>query len=66
MQSILQLPSPTLASNEFLQYPEFLCATRLDSPRVVKNVTLMIGEHKLVVDAMLASLDPAPMLEGTE
>jgi hypothetical protein len=42
--------------NEFSQSLEFLCATALDSARIVKNVTRMIGEHKFIVDGVLASL----------
>ena len=42
--------------NELSQYLEFLFATALDSARIVKNVTLMIGEHKFIVDGVLASL----------
>jgi hypothetical protein len=64
MQSVSQSPFSTLASNEFLQNFKFLCATRFDSARIVKNVTQMIGEHKFVVDVVLASL--APCLEATE
>jgi hypothetical protein len=64
MQPIAQLVFSTLAPNEFLQNLEFLFATRLDSPRIVKNVARMIGEHKFVVDRVLASL--APCLEATE
>jgi hypothetical protein len=56
MQSVSQSLFSTLASNEFLQNFEFLCATRLDSTRIVKNITLVIGEHKLVVDPVFASL----------
>jgi hypothetical protein len=56
MQPIVQPPFFTLASNELLQNLEFLCATTLDSARVVKNVTRVIGEHKLIVDCVLASL----------
>jgi hypothetical protein len=48
----------TFATNELFQSLEFLYATRLDSARVVKNVTRMIGEHKFIVDDMLASLAP--------
>jgi hypothetical protein len=44
--------------NEFFQSLEFLRATRLDSTRIVKNVTRMIGEYKFIVDGMLASLRP--------
>jgi hypothetical protein len=56
MQSVSQSLCCTLVSNEFLQNFEFLRATRLDSTRIVKNVTLMTGEHKLVVDSVFASL----------
>ena len=42
--------------NELSQYLEFLCATALDSARIVKNVTRIIGEHKFIVDGVLASL----------
>jgi hypothetical protein len=56
MQSVLQSPFSALVSNEFLQNCEFLRATRLDSTRIVKNITLVIGEHKLVVDGVFASL----------
>jgi hypothetical protein len=56
VQSKLQLLFLALASNEFLQNAEFLCATCLDSARIVKNVAPMIGEHKFVVDVVLASL----------
>ena len=56
MQSSPQLLFSALASNELSQNPELLCATRLDSARIVKNVTLVIGEHNFVVDLVLASL----------
>ena len=56
MQSVSQSLLSTLAFNEFLQNPKFFYATRLDSPRIVKNVTVMIGEDKFVVDIVLASL----------
>jgi hypothetical protein len=65
MQSIAQSPFSTLASNELLQNLEFLCATTIDSARVVKNVTRVIGEHKLVVDCVLASL-VVPCLGATK
>ena len=42
--------------NEFSQYLEFLCATALDSARIVKNVTRKIGEHNFIVNGGLASL----------
>ena len=64
MQSITQSFLSTLALNEFLQNFEFLCATGLDSTRIVKNVTLVIRELKFVVDGVLASL--VPSLDATE
>ena len=64
MQSITQKPLCTLVANEGLQDLEFIYATRLDTAKVMKNETLMIGEHKFVVDAVLASL--APCSEATE
>jgi hypothetical protein len=44
--------------NELLQSLKFLYTTRLDSARIVKNVTHMIGKHKFMIDAVLASLAP--------
>ena len=44
--------------NEFFQNLEFFCATRLDPTRIVENITFMIGEHKFVIDGVLASLIP--------
>ena len=44
--------------NELSQSLKFFCATRLDSARIVKNVTRMFGEHKFIVDGVLASLAP--------
>ena len=64
MYSVSQSLFSTLASNEFPQNFEFICATRLDSTRIVKNVTRVIGEHKFVIDCMLASL--TPWLEAIE
>ena len=45
-----------LATNEIFQNLEFFYATRLDSTRIVKNVTCMIGEHEFIIDGVLASL----------
>ena len=56
MQFVLQSFLATLALNEFFQNLEFFYATRLDSTRIVKDVTRMIGEHKFIVDGVLASL----------
>ena len=64
MQPVSKSPFFTPVSNEVLQNVEFLYITRFDSPRIVKNVTLMVGEHKFVVDVVLASL--APCSEITE
>jgi hypothetical protein len=64
MQPVSQSLFSTLASNEVFQDLEFLFVTRLYSLRIVKNVTLMIGEHELVVDTVLASLSPC--LKATE
>ena len=47
--------------NEFSQSLEFLCATALDSARIVKNVTCMIGEHKFIVNGVFAPLAPCQM-----
>jgi hypothetical protein len=48
----------TLALNEFFQNLEFFYATRFDSMRIVKKVTRMIGEHKFIVNGVLALLRP--------
>ena len=64
MQFVSQSLFSTLALDKFFQGLEFIYARRLYSLRIVKNITLMIGEHKLVVDPVLASLDPC--LEAAE
>jgi hypothetical protein len=64
MQSILQTLFSTLASNEFFQDIKFLFVTGLDSLRIVKNITLVIGEHKGIIDGVLAPL--ASCLEATK
>ena len=56
MQSVSQPLLSTLAPDELLQDFEFLCTAGLDSTRIVKNITLMIGEHKFIVNTVLASL----------
>ena len=58
MQSITLSTFSTLASNEFLQNFQLLCATGLDSTRIVKNVALVIRKLKFVLDGVLASLVP--------
>jgi hypothetical protein len=57
MQSITQSLSSTLAPNEFLQNFKFFCATRLDSTRIVKNVTRMTGEREFIIDTVLSPLE---------
>jgi hypothetical protein len=64
MQFVMQPLFFALASNKIFQDLECLLVTCLDSLGIVKNVTLVIGEHKLVVDVVLASL--ASCLEVTE
>ena len=61
MQFVSQFFLSALATNELSQSVEFLCATALDSARIVKNVTRMIGKHKFVVDDVLASLSTMSM-----
>jgi hypothetical protein len=58
MQFVSQYFLATLASNELFQNLEFFYATRLDSTRIVKDVTRMIGEHKFIIDGVLALLRP--------
>ena len=58
MQLVSQFFLATLALNEFSQHLEFFYATRLDSTRIMKDVTGMIGEHKFIVNGVLASLRP--------
>jgi hypothetical protein len=56
VQFVSQTPFSTLALNEVFQGLDFLFVAGLDSLRIVKNIALVIGEHKFVVDAVLASL----------
>ena len=58
MQSVLQFSFSALVSNEIVQDLKFANATRLDPLRIVKDITRMIGEHKFVIDIVLASLAP--------
>ena len=64
MHFVSQTLFSTLTSNKIFQDPEFLLITRLYSLGIVKNITLVIGKHNLVVDAVLASL--ASCLEATD
>ena len=42
--------------NELLHNSQLLVATSLESAGIVKNISLMIGEHKLILDAVVAAL----------
>ena len=41
-----------------MQDLEFVHATRLNSHRIVKDITHVIGEYKFVIDLVLAPLAP--------
>ena len=56
MYSLSQAPFPRPLSNKFLHDLQFLVATSLETARVVKYVAVMIGEHKLIFDVVLATL----------
>ena len=56
MQFVLQCPFSALASDEIFQDLEFVNATRLDSLRIVKDITRVIGENEFVIDFVFASL----------
>ena len=56
MQFVDEALFPTLASNKIFQDFEPLLIACLYSLRIVKDIAKVIGEHKLVIDAMLASL----------
>jgi hypothetical protein len=64
MQPVSQTLFSTLALNEFFQDFELLFVASFDSLRIVKYITFVIGEHKCIVDAVLASL--VSCLEATE
>ena len=56
MYSVSQLPFHRPLSNKFLHDLQFPVATGLEPARVVKYVAVMIGEHKLILDVVLAAL----------
>jgi hypothetical protein len=58
MQFVSQSLFSALASNEVFQDLELFNATRLYALGIVKDITLMIGEYKFVVDLVLAPLAP--------
>ena len=56
MYSVSQSPFFRPLSNKCLHNPQFLVATSLEPAGIMKDVTVMIGEHKFILDAMLATL----------
>ena len=54
--SVSQLPFHRPLSNKFLHDLQFIVATSLESAGVVKYVAVMIGEHKLILNVVLATL----------
>ena len=56
MYSVSQLPFPRPLSDKFLYDLQFVVATGLEPTGVVKYVARMIGEHKFILDVVLASL----------
>jgi hypothetical protein len=51
-QSVL----PGLLSNKVLHNPQFFVVSRLKSAGIMKNITIMIGENKFVIDPVIATL----------
>ena len=56
MQFVSQFPFSALASDEIFQDLEFVNATRLDSLRIVKDITRVIGENEFVINLVFAPL----------
>jgi|HubBroStandDraft_3_1064219.scaffolds.fasta_scaffold1020416_1 hypothetical protein len=56
MYFVLQIPLSRLLSNKFLHDPQFLVTTGLESTGIVKNITVIVGEHEFILDAVLATL----------
>jgi len=56
MQSIVQPVFGCFLMHELLYLPQFACTTALESARIMKDVTLVIREHKFVADFMFATL----------
>jgi hypothetical protein len=50
------MPPPRPLTNKLLHDLQFLVATGLESAGVVKYVAVMIGEHKYILDVVLAAL----------
>jgi hypothetical protein len=57
--SVSQLPFRRPLSNKFLHDLQLLVATGFESARVVKYVAIVIGEHKFILDVVLAALSKA-------
>ena len=58
MQFVSQSLFSALASNKIFQDLEFVNATRLDSPGIVKDIARVIGEYEFVINLVLAPLAP--------
>jgi hypothetical protein len=56
MYSVWQSPFSRQFSNESLHNLQFIDATSLESAGIVKNVSVMIGEYKFILNAVLATL----------
>ena len=56
MESMFKNPFLRPLSNKSLYDCQFLIAPSLESARIVKNVSVEIGEPKLMLDAVLATL----------
>ena len=56
MQFVLQFIFFTLAPNKIFQDLKSFLVACLYSLGIVKNISLVIGKHNLVIDAVLASL----------
>ena len=56
MYSVSQLPFHRPLLNKFLHDLQFLVATSLESTGVVKYIAVMIGEYKLILNVVFATL----------
>lgn len=56
MQPIFQFYLCSPLSNELLHNSQLLVATSLESAGIVEDISLMIGEHKFILDVVLAAL----------
>jgi hypothetical protein len=60
MQSIPQQPPLRLLSDKFLHDGELVVTTSFESAGVMENIVFMICEDVLILDVMLAALQPGP------